>query len=77
MTATTDLAALIPVLLITGTGSEVMSRLAAPLVGGMVTAIMLTLLLVPAVYLLWKLLAIDAVQLPAQDTVASSPSNMA
>lgn len=55
MTACSDLAGLLPVLYSTGTGSEVMSRLAAPLVGGMLTAIALTLLVVPTVYLLLKL----------------------
>ena len=37
-----------------GTGSEVMSRIAAPMVGGMVSAVLLTLLVLPAIYLLWK-----------------------
>ncbi|GAA5314840.1 MAG: CusA/CzcA family heavy metal efflux RND transporter [Candidatus Pelagadaptatus aseana] len=55
MTAASDLAGLLPVLYSTGTGAEIMSRLAAPLVGGMVTAIALTLLVVPCVYLMWKL----------------------
>lgn len=54
MTAGSSIAGLLPVLYSTGTGSEVMSRLAAPMVGGMVTAIALTLLLVPVVYLLWR-----------------------
>lgn len=54
MTAGADIAGLLPILYSTGTGSEVMSRLAAPMVGGMLTAIALTLLVVPAVYMLWK-----------------------
>jgi Cu(I)/Ag(I) efflux system membrane protein CusA/SilA len=54
MTASSDLAGLLPVFYSTGTGAEVMSRLAAPLVGGMITAIALTLLVVPTVYMLWK-----------------------
>jgi Cu(I)/Ag(I) efflux system membrane protein CusA/SilA len=37
-----------------GTGSEVMSRIAAPMVGGMLSAVLLTLLVVPAVYYLWR-----------------------
>jgi len=37
-----------------GTGSEVMQRIAAPMVGGMITAPLLSLFVVPAVYLLWK-----------------------
>ncbi|MFL0798010.1 MAG: efflux RND transporter permease subunit [Cellvibrionaceae bacterium] len=55
MTAFSDLAGLLPVLYSTGTGAEVMSRLAAPLVGGMISAIALTLLIVPCIYMLWKL----------------------
>ena len=61
MTAFSDLAGLLPVLYSTGTGAEVMSRLAAPLVGGMITAIALTLLIVPTVYLLWKLRSVRRV----------------
>lgn len=60
MTATSDLAGLLPVFYSTGTGAEVMSRLAAPLVGGMVSAIGLTLLIVPCIYMLWKLQALKA-----------------
>ncbi|MGH8630575.1 MAG: efflux RND transporter permease subunit, partial [Burkholderiales bacterium] len=41
-----------------GTGSEVMRRIAAPMVGGMVTATFLTLIVIPSVYFLWKLYAI-------------------
>ncbi|BED90417.1 cation transporter [Pseudoalteromonas sp. MM1] len=54
MTVATIIAGLLPVLYGTGTGSEVMSRIAAPMVGGMLSAVILTLLVIPAVYLLWK-----------------------
>ncbi len=54
MTVATIIAGLLPVLYGSGTGSEVMSRIAAPMVGGMLSAIILTLLVIPAVYLLWK-----------------------
>ena len=54
MTAIATIAGLIPVMIGSGTGSEVMSRLVTPLVGGMVSAIASTLLLLPAVYFLWK-----------------------
>jgi copper/silver efflux system protein len=37
-----------------GTGSELMRRIAAPIVGGMVSVAVLTLVVIPAVYLLWK-----------------------
>lgn len=58
MTVATIVIGLLPVLYGTGTGSEVMSRIAAPMVGGMISAIMLTLLVIPAVYLLWRTKAI-------------------
>ncbi|MFQ3266092.1 MAG: Cu(I)/Ag(I) efflux system membrane protein CusA/SilA, partial [Colwellia sp.] len=38
----------------TGTGSEIMSRIAAPMVGGMISAMLLTLLVLPALYYLWR-----------------------
>ncbi len=54
MTAAAIVLGLLPILYGTGTGSEVMSRIAAPMVGGMVSAVLLTLLVVPAVYFLWR-----------------------
>ena len=54
MTAAAIIAGLLPILYGTGTGSEVMSRIAAPMVGGMLSAVILTLLVVPAVYFLWR-----------------------
>lgn len=54
MTAATIILGLLPILYGTGTGSEVMSRIAAPMVGGMVSAVVLTLLVLPAIYFLWK-----------------------
>ncbi|HSJ48422.1 MAG TPA: efflux RND transporter permease subunit, partial [Gammaproteobacteria bacterium] len=54
MTALTVIAGLLPIMFGTGTGSEVMRRIAAPMVGGMVTSTLLTLLVIPAAYLLWQ-----------------------
>ena len=54
MTAAAVIVGLLPILYGTGTGSEVMSRIAAPMVGGMISAVLLTLLVLPAVYYLWK-----------------------
>jgi len=54
MTAAAIIAGLLPILYGTGTGSEVMSRIAAPMVGGMMSAVLLTLLVLPAVYYLWR-----------------------
>ncbi|MBB5186431.1 Cu(I)/Ag(I) efflux system membrane protein CusA/SilA [Zhongshania antarctica] len=54
MTAGATIAGLLPILSSSGTGSEVMSRLAAPMVGGMISAVILTLLVIPAIYYLWR-----------------------
>ena len=54
MTVAATVAGLIPIMLSTGAGSEVMRRIAAPMVGGMVSALVLTLFVLPAVYLLWR-----------------------
>jgi Cu(I)/Ag(I) efflux system membrane protein CusA/SilA len=54
MTVTTTLIGLLPVMLGTGTGSQVMKRIAAPMVGGLVSSAVLTLVIVPAVYYIWK-----------------------
>jgi len=54
MTASAIIAGLLPIMYGSGTGSEVMSRIAAPMVGGMLSAVILTLLVLPAVYFLWR-----------------------
>ena len=54
MTVATVIFGLLPVIYGTGTGSEVMSRIAAPMVGGMISALLLSLLLVPVVFMLWR-----------------------
>lgn len=54
MTVAVVMAGLLPILFGSGTGSEVMSRIAAPMVGGMVTAPLLSMLVVPAAYLLMR-----------------------
>ena len=48
------LAGLVPIVWSSGTGSEVMSRIAAPMLGGMVTAPLLSLFVIPAVYVLMR-----------------------
>ncbi len=54
MTVMTDLIGLIPVLWATGTGADMMKRIAAPLVGGLVTSFLLELTVYPAIFALWK-----------------------
>ena len=54
MTVAVILAGLFPILIGTGAGSEVMSRIAAPMIGGMITAPLLSMFLLPAAYLLLR-----------------------
>ncbi len=54
MTVAATIGGLLPIMFGGGTGSEVMRRIAAPMVGGMVSATVLTLIVIPALYLLWR-----------------------
>ncbi len=54
MTVTTTIAGLLPIMWSQGTGSQVMKRIAAPMVGGLITSTILTLIVIPAIYYLWK-----------------------
>ena len=54
MTVAVIMAGLLPIMWSTGTGSEVMRRIAAPMVGGMVSSTVLTLIVIPAIYALVK-----------------------
>lgn len=54
MTVLTVIIGLIPIMYGSGTGSEVMQRIAAPMIGGMASALLLTLVVIPAVFKLWK-----------------------
>jgi len=54
MTVAAAFMGLLPIMWSTGTGADVMKRIAAPMVGGLVTSFALELLVYPAVYLLWK-----------------------
>jgi Cu(I)/Ag(I) efflux system membrane protein CusA/SilA len=54
MTVLTVIIGLIPIMYGDGTGSEVMQRIAAPMIGGMASALLLTLLVIPAIFKLWK-----------------------
>lgn len=54
MTVISTMTGLFPIMFGAGTGSEVMRRIAAPMVGGMLSATILTLVVIPAVFLVWK-----------------------
>jgi Cu(I)/Ag(I) efflux system membrane protein CusA/SilA len=62
MTVAVIVAGLVPIMIGSGTGSEVMQRIAAPMVGGMITAPLLSLLVVPAAYLLLRRRSIERAQ---------------
>jgi len=70
MTVAVILAGLFPILLGSGAGSEIMQRIAAPMIGGMVTAPLLSMLIVPVVYRLLRGRALARV--PAAPLVAAS-----
>lgn len=48
------IAGLLPILWSSGAGADVMKRIAAPMVGGVVTSVLMELLVYPAIYFLWK-----------------------
>jgi Cu(I)/Ag(I) efflux system membrane protein CusA/SilA len=54
MTVVAIIAGLLPILWSHGTGADVMKRIAAPMVGGMISSTILTLVVIPAIYSLWK-----------------------
>ena len=54
MTVASTMLGLLPILWSTGTGASVMKRIAAPMVGGMVSSTVLTLLVIPAIWSLWR-----------------------
>ena len=54
MTASAILAGLLPIMWATGTGADVMKRIAAPMVGGIITSVLLELMVYPVIYYLWR-----------------------
>ena len=54
MTACVIIAGLLPIMWSHGTGADVMKRIAAPMVGGVVTSVVMELLVYPAIYFIWK-----------------------
>jgi len=70
MTVTAIMAGLLPILWSTGTGSEVMQRIAVPMIGGMVSSTFLTLLVIPAIYALVKGWRLEAAPVAAGEVHA-------
>ncbi len=54
MTVATTILGLLPIMWSAGTGADVMKRIAAPMVGGLITSTILTLVVIPAIYALWR-----------------------
>ena len=67
MTVVAIMAGLLPIMWGSGTGSEVMRRIAAPMVGGMISSTILTLIVIPAIYGLVKEFALRKQGVSAQD----------
>ena len=62
MTVLSTMMGLMPIMWTTGTGSDVMKRIAAPMIGGMVSSTVLTLVVIPAIYMMWKARSLRANQ---------------
>ncbi len=54
MTVAAIIGGLLPIMWTTGTGADVMKRIAAPMIGGMVSSTILTLVVIPILYALWR-----------------------
>jgi copper/silver efflux system protein len=54
MTVAAIMGGLLPIMWTAGTGADVMKRIAAPMIGGMVSSTILTLLVIPALYFIWR-----------------------
>lgn len=74
MTVATILAGLIPIMIGDATGSEAMKRVAAPMVGGMATATLLTLFAIPSIFVIWKRLALRGANRRLGAGAASAPA---
>ena len=71
MTVAVIFAGLLPIMVTHGTGSEVMQRIAAPMVGGMITAPLLSMLVIPAVFLLLRRRGLARVLQPGNSVLAA------
>ena len=69
MTVVAIMAGLLPIMWSTGTGSEIMQRIAVPMIGGMVSSTLLTLIVIPAIFGLVK-----GFRLPSEDRPERQPS---
>ena len=75
MTVATTFIALLPILWATGTGADVMRRIAAPMVGGIVTSFFGELLVYPAIFFIWRSLKLKRTRLFPDDP-GDDPSDL-
>lgn len=74
MTVSTTFIALVPIMWSTGTGADVMKRIAVPMIGGVATSLLMELLVYPAIFYIWRSRAIrQRNQLPPAATTAAQP----
>lgn len=71
MTVVAIMAGLLPIMWSTGTGSEIMQRIAVPMIGGMISSTLLTLIVIPAIYGLIK-----GFRLPSNDRGSDHPPSL-
>ena len=74
MTASVVIAGLLPIMWSSGTGSEVMRRIAAPMIGGMVTTLVLSMFIVPVAYLIVRTWRIRGNEARATQEMDAHPS---
>ncbi|KXO13917.1 cation transporter [Moritella sp. JT01] len=72
MTVATVIIGLIPIMYGDGTGSQIMQRIAAPMIGGMASAIILTLLVLPASFYLWKSISLKSQMIDEQNVISAN-----
>ena len=75
MTVTAIMAGLLPILWGEGTGASVMKRIAAPMVGGMISSTILTLVVIPAVYSVWKEWSVRSIVAARSGATRRIPAN--
>jgi Cu(I)/Ag(I) efflux system membrane protein CusA/SilA len=74
MTVSTTFIALVPIMWSTGTGADVMKRIAVPMIGGVITSLLMELMVYPAIFYIWRSRAIRRQnQLPPPDATAAQP----
>ena len=79
MTVAATFFSLVPILWSTGTGSDVMRRIAAPMVGGVFTSFVAILLVFPSIYFVWRGIGLEqhpTLRLPIQSLSRPSPNRL-